>query len=145
MRCRRFCSCREHPNSTRFRNFQFLPCKRLKRKLLILGTFRASSPLALGAGGRRFESCRPDQQNHTIGAAFAAPAVVSFVAVDPDAEASTGYQTGSPDLTDSFVFCAAPVLTPCMRGCGLLPNSRRILAALEWPTSVRKQTRQSCP
>jgi len=52
---------RDPLNSTKFNRFQQAAHISLKNKLLKIGQFAKGSGTALGAGGREFESRRPDQ------------------------------------------------------------------------------------
>ena len=52
---------REPPGSSQFHKLQQARRILLKRKQLKIGNFPAIPKTALGAGGRQFESDRPDQ------------------------------------------------------------------------------------
>ena len=58
------------PGSIVFNRLQQDARIRLKRKQLKIGPFRGRMESALGAGGRQFESGRPDQWNQSFVAIF---------------------------------------------------------------------------
>ena len=66
--CSGFCSDKEPPKTKNVNNVQQGGGKRLKRKYLITVDSLTEQESALGAGGRKFESCRPDQWFHHLAA-----------------------------------------------------------------------------